>query len=107
MTIRHPDAVPENLTTEQREEMGIETEEEDQEIWVSKIVEELIPAITLDKIKDTNIAELGPILEAKQEGGKTTDQSIGPYGKIWDEIYECDGLLIRNKQLIIPKTLQA
>ena len=89
--------------------MGIETEEEDQEIGVNKIMEELIPAITLKEIKDatSNDAELGPILESKQRNGKTTDQSKGIYGKIWDETHERDSLLIRNKQLIIPKTLQA
>ena len=35
---RHPDQLPENLTKEQREDMGIETEEEDMEIWLGALI---------------------------------------------------------------------
>ena len=31
---RHPDKLPDNLTREQREDLGIETEEEDMEVWI-------------------------------------------------------------------------
>ena len=35
---RHPDQLPPNMTKEQRDEMGIETEEADQDIWVSRVM---------------------------------------------------------------------
>ena len=64
---RQPDPVPKNLTREQREEMGIETEEEDREIWVNRVTQEMITAITMEDIVDGTIndPELGPILESK------------------------------------------
>lgn len=66
---RHPDPVPKNLTREQREEMGIETEEEDREIWVNRVTQEMITAITMEEIVDGTIndPELGPILESKKQ----------------------------------------
>ena len=43
--------------------MGIETEEEDKEIWVNTVLEELIPAITTEELVDAtaNDPELGPL----------------------------------------------
>ena len=47
--------------------MGIETEEEDREIWVNRVTQEMITAITMEEIVDGTIndPELGPILESK------------------------------------------
>lgn len=33
--------------------------------------------------------------------------SKGPYGKLWSEIKERDGILLKGQQIIVPKTLQA
>ena len=38
---RHPDKLPDNLTKEQTEEIGVETEEEDMEVWLRKVVQEV------------------------------------------------------------------
>ena len=50
---RHPDPLPSNLTKEEMENMGIETEETDKEIWINRVIEKMgalesIQAITLD-----------------------------------------------------------
>ena len=83
---RHPDPIPEGLTKEELEDWGIETEETDREIWVNRIMEDLIPAITLEELKDAT----------------KNDAELGPYGKIWDEIQERDGLLIKGDQIVVP-----
>ena len=49
---RHPDKLPEDLTKEQREEIGVETEEEDKEVWLGKIIQEVLSAITMAQLKD-------------------------------------------------------
>ena len=79
---RHPDPLPDKLTAEEREELGIETEEEDAEIWVRKVLEERLGAITNEEMADATYKdpELGPILEEKQMGIKSTESSKGPYG---------------------------
>ena len=71
-------------------------------------MEILIPVITLDELKDAteNNPELKVVLEEKWMGRKSAVMSKGPYGKIWEELQERDGLLIRNRQLVIPKVLQ-
>ena len=112
---RHPDPIPENLTKEQMEDLGIKTEETDQEIWVSRIVNTAIPAITLDAMKGATATdpELAKILEEKRAAKKSSATSKGPWGKIWDEVRERDGILLRKDRedgqdrLVIPKALQA
>merc|ERR1712030_290882 len=49
--------------------------------------------------------ELNPILEEKRKGTKSSAASKGPFGKIWDEIHEWNGILIRDKKIILPKSL--
>ena len=49
---RHPDKLPENLIKEQREEIGIETEEEDMEVWLGKVTQQVLPAITMQQLQD-------------------------------------------------------
>ena len=112
---RHPDPVPENLTKKEMEDMGIEKEEADQEIWVSRMVQTAIPAITLEAMKGATAMdpELAKILEEKRTGRKSSATSKGPWGKIWDEVRERDGILLRKDQedkqdrLVVPKALQA
>ena len=67
---RHPQPLPDNLTKQDREDMGIETEEEDMEIWVGKITKEVLPAITMRQLKDDtrNDPELKTILREKRQG---------------------------------------
>ena len=51
--------------------------------------------------------ELSKILEEKRAAIKSSATSKGPYGKIWDEIDERDGILTRGKRLVVPQALQA
>ena len=106
---RHPDQLLDNLTREEREEIGVETEEEDAEIWVGKIIKETLPAITLEQMREdtTKDPELHKLMEEKQNGTKRKETSKGPYGKIWEELRERDGILLRGKLLVVPKALQA
>ena len=49
---RHPDPIPPNLTREQREDLGIETEEEDKEVWINHVIDTNLPAITLQQVRE-------------------------------------------------------
>ena len=35
------------------------------------------------------------------------ETSKGPYGKIWNELREREGILLRNKLMVVPKSLPA
>ena len=104
---RHPDKLPENLTKEQREEIGIETEE-DMEVWLGAITQQVLPAITMQQLQDDTDKdpELKPLLEEKKTGVMSKSTSKGPYGKMWPEIRERDGVLMKGDKIIIPKILQ-
>ena len=105
---RHPEKLPENLTKQQRGDMGIKTEEEDMEICVGKITEEVLPAIAMRQLRDDtrNDPELKILLQEKRRGQMSKVTSKGPYGKIWNEIRERDGILLRGEKIIVPKILQ-
>ena len=62
------------------EDMRIESEKHEKEIWVIRVMEKLLPMITLEELKDATVSnpELSGILKAKKEGYKTTAQSKGP-----------------------------
>ena len=106
---RHTNPLPKNMSKQEMDEMGIETEETDKEIWVSRLMEQCIPAITLDDMRKATAKdpELSRILEEKRAAKKSSMTSKGPYGKIWEEIEERNGILTRKKRLIIPRSLQA
>ena len=106
---RHPDALPANMSKDEMEALGIETEEADKEIWVSRILESAIPAITLDTMREATAKdlELSQILDEKRKAKKSIATSKGPLGKIWEEVHEWHGILIRGKKLVVPKALQA
>ena len=106
---RHREQLPDNLTKRQREELGIETEEEDKEIGVMKLMSEALPAITIEDLKAATEkdTELSEILKEKWEGTKSKKASKGPYGKMWEDVRERDGILTKDGKIIVPKSLQA
>ena len=107
---RHPDAIPESMTAEEREEMGIETEEEDTEIWVNRVLEKTLPAITMEQMREATQQdeELAEVVKEKKTGTKSKKMSKGPYGKMWDDLQERNGILLKDgKQMVVPKSLQA
>ena len=81
---RHPERLPENLTREEREELGIETEEEDTELWIGKLTDKALPAITREQLAEHTFKdpELGPIVEEKKLQWRSKRSERGPYGKI-------------------------
>ena len=84
--------------------MGIKLEEEDAEIWINSIFDNCLPAITKDQMrKETEEDhELATILKEKRSNTKLTESSKGPYRKIWDKIWEVDGILMRLTRMIVP-----
>ena len=96
------------MTASEREDLGIETEEKDRELWIHRVLKERLDAITTKELADETFKdpELGPILEEKGMGVKNTKLSKGPYGKMWEDLKERDGYLTREKQIMIPMSLQ-
>ena len=82
----HPWKEEVKYTKEEKEELGIELEEEDAEIWNRAVLEEELKAFTHEELqKETKEdQELDKILKEKQSRVKSKEMSKGPYGKIWD-----------------------
>ena len=81
---RHLDLLPENLTREQKEEIGIETEEEDKEICVRHVLQTTVQVISMEKLKDVTEkdTDLLTIMKEKQGGTKSKKASKGPCRKV-------------------------
>ena len=77
--------------------MGIEIEEEDMEIWMGRVIKEVLPAITVIHLRDDTDKdpELKPLLEEKRTGEMIKKTTKGTYGKLWPEIRERDGILTK------------
>ena len=88
--------------------MGIEIEEEDMEIWMGRVIKEVLPAITVIHLRDDTDKdpELKPLLEEKRTGEMIKKTTKGTYGKLWPEIRERDGILTKAGKIILPKNLQ-
>ena len=104
---RHPDPVADNLTREEREEIGIETEEEDAKIWIGNILSTRLKAITEEQLAKATAEDpaLATLIKEKREGQPSKETSKGPYGKIWTELSERNSILLREKLIVIPGSL--
>ena len=95
-------------TREEKEELAIEQEEEDAEIWIIAVLEEEIKAFTQEELQKgtKEDPELVKILKEKQSRVKSKETSKGPYGKIWNKLRVYDRVLLTQKRVLVPKTLQ-
>ena len=50
---------------------------------------------------------MGPIMEEKKLLWRSKRSEKGPYGKIWGELEVRDGILLRGKRIVVPRSLQA
>ena len=94
----------------EREELGVEDEAEEGEIWISRMVEAQVPtAVTLEEIKQAIKKE--PMLVLLTQDLKTGRMSkeVGgtEFKKVFGELTHTQGLLLRGDRLVMPKDLQA
>ena len=80
---RHPPPRKNNYTKIERERLGIETEEDDAKIWISKIEDDFIHNITTEQLREETAAEeeLSKLLNELETNNKSRETSKGPYGK--------------------------
>ena len=71
------------MTKEEKEEMGIEEEEEEREIFIRHVLEKDLAAITLEQLKRATQGdpELAKIVEEKKQGTKSKETSKGNHTK--------------------------
>ena len=102
---RHP---PDHSPTKQEEEDW--SIEDDSDIHVNRIITDSLPhAITRDELKveskkDQSICQL----TASISKGHCPDSiELAPYRQVFTELWAIDGILMRNDQIVIPKSLRA
>jgi transposase InsO family protein len=90
---------------QQREELGVEEEEEDMEIIVNR-VEDLTDAVTLEVLKESakKDPEVVRLTEDVMKGVRKTE--LSGYKDCYSELSVVDGLLVRGERLVIPRELR-
>ena len=63
---------------DQMEEMGIQTEETEMDIWVNRVLQTTLPAITIEEVREAMAIEQE--LKEQQEGTKEQCQNSGAQG---------------------------
>ena len=83
-----------------------EEEEDDNEIYINRVVEELLPAAVTRKMlgKATEAETQLQMLKEDIMEGKCRN-SLHRYSQIFAELAVVDGLVVRGEQLVIPKEL--
>ena len=102
---RHP---PDHSPTKQDEEDW--SIEDDTDIHVNRIITDSLPhAITRDELKveskkDQSICQLTASIG---KGHCPDSTELAPYRQVFTELWAIDGILMRNDQIVIPKSLRA
>ena len=101
---RHPPAT--QFTAEQIDDWSVE---EGDEIYVNRIIEEILPqAIKLKSVqhetkKDATLQKLISVIGRQDHMGKEPD--LKPYKDIYAELSTINGIVMRGEQIVLPSTL--
>ena len=102
---RHPNP-PREYTETEREELGVEDMEEDEECTVNCLEEDT--AVTMGEIRQAVQEDtiLRQVVEDIKKGYMSQGTKQSEYAKVFEEFTHKDGLLLKGRQLVIPPRLQ-
>jgi hypothetical protein len=106
---RHPPPARQYSELE-KEEMGIEEEEEDGEIWVNRVVEDTVPdAVTLEEVQKAigEDNQMMSLAEDVQQGRLRAELQQTEYKAVFGELTWTKGVLLKGTQLVLPRSLWA
>ena len=98
---RHPPNT-EQHTAEEREELGVETEEEDAEVVIARI-DSMTDAVTMSILVKYTEKEYKRLLQDVQQGkmSESTTKLIG-IKECFEELLVNQGIILRGERLLIP-----
>ena len=106
---RHPPP-DHDYTKQEREEQGLEDEEEDQEHLVNRLVEDnLPPAVTMVMLKQAMQEDkmMKQLLGEVETGKASHSTKQSEFSGIFQELTANDGVLLKGDTVVIPTSLQA
>ena len=105
---RHP--VPDRMhTEEERVELGIEDEDDNQEFSINRVIEDNMPdAVTLMMVQlATKEDQVLSRVEQDVKSGKMSEATkTSEYGKVFEELTAANGVLLKGEKLVIPAKLK-
>ena len=98
---------PRSYTAEERDELGVEDEEEDQEVLVCRM-EELTDAVTLPILQrhTRRNAMLQQLVEDIKQGRLRKELGDSGFKECFSELSVQKGVVMRGDRVVIPKTLK-
>ena len=105
---RHPEPDRKHMKDE-REQLGIEDEEEDGEFMVNRVFAEEIPdAVTIKKVREATEKdkELRRLKVEIMEGRKSRETVNSQYDQIFEELAVMEDVIVKGDKIVIPRELE-
>ena len=82
--------------------------EDDTEIYVNRVVEEMLPvAVTREMVKEATARDNTLTRLLEDIGSGVCRKSLTRYTQVFEELTAVDGMVVRGDRLVIPAELQA
>ena len=107
---RHPPPIKEQYTSREKEELGIEQEEEDAEVWINRIIDDHTPvAVSEEMVREATKKdpELIEIMEEIQKNQFSKETKRGKFGQVWRELHIIKGIVMRGARMVVPEKLRS
>ena len=103
---RHP-AKAKKYSKEEKEELGVEEEDEEAEIIVNRIQGEMADAITWEEVEraTTQDSTLQAVVEDIKKGTLRKEARVDKYRECFTELSTAAKMVMRGEKLVLPKAL--
>ena len=104
---RHPPP-SKTYSKEEKEEWGIEEEDEDGEIWVNRVIQDVVPeAVTLAEVREATQQDplLSKLMADIQRGRLSEELRNTEYKGVFEELTTTSGVILKGERLVMPKAL--
>ena len=106
---RHP-APDRNHSKQERDELGIEDEDEDLEFSINRVIEDHMPeAVTMEMLQQATQEDklLMKVAEDVVLGKMSAETRESAYKEVFEELSVVDGVVLKGDKLVVPPSLQA
>ena len=81
--------------------------ENDTEIYVNRVVEEMLPAaVTREMVKEATAKDNTLVMLLEDIGRGVCRKTLTRYSQVFEELTAVDGMVVRGDQLVIPAELE-
>ena len=80
------------------------------DVYVNRVIEEIVPkALTTTKIREETKKDnkLQALMKDMEKHNHCRNPELKEFHEIFNELWECDGIILKGNQVVLPKSLYA